>query len=88
MAYFSNGSEGSCFDEQCSRCKFGQSPCPIALVQITYNYDAVKAENAGYPEASKILDTLIKQDGTCAVFEMDKSYFFQDPNQLKLDLGL
>lgn len=46
MAYFSNGSEGMCFDEQCSRCKYGQMPCPIALVQYKYNYDSCNNERA------------------------------------------
>lgn len=70
MAYFSNGSEGMCFDDQCSRCKYGQEPCPIALVQMEYNYDACNNTTA-----RKILDTLVKNDGTCTVFEMAKSDF-------------
>ena len=40
MAYFANGTEGMCFDEQCSRCKYGEDACPIAFVQTMYNYDA------------------------------------------------
>ena len=70
MAYFSNGSEGMCFDDQCQRCKYGQAPCPIALVQISYNYDAVNNE-----VATKILDALVKGDGTCVMFELDKKHF-------------
>ena len=35
MAYFSNGSEGMCFEDQCAKCKYGQEPCPIAAVQIS-----------------------------------------------------
>jgi len=70
MAYFSNGSEGMCFDEQCSKCKYGQMPCPIALVQHEYNYDACNNETA-----RKILDTLVKDNGDCAMFEMAKSDF-------------
>jgi hypothetical protein len=67
MAYFSNGTEGMVFDEQCSRCKYGQHPCPIALVQMEYNYDACKNS-----VARKILDTLVKDDGTCAMFKTFK----------------
>ena len=65
MAYFSNGSEGECFDDQCLRCKYGDQPCPIAWVQGWYNYDAVSNETA-----TKILDALVKHDGTCEMFKM------------------
>lgn len=75
MAYFSNGSEGMCFDEQCGRCKFGQSPCPIALVQMEYNYDQIRAQNNGDHTARKILNHLVTDDGVCAVFEMAKADF-------------
>lgn len=81
MAYFSNGSEGEAFDNQCSQCKYGQQPCPIALVQTSYNYDAVNND-----VATKILDALVKPDGTCTMLEMAKQDFFIDPNQLKLDV--
>jgi len=81
MAYFSNGSEGFVFDDQCAKCKFGQSPCPIALVQLEYNYDQHK-DTSG--TATKILDTLVKDDGTCTVWEMAKDDFAIDPNQLDI----
>lgn len=79
MAYFSNGSEGELFDDQCSKCKYGQHPCPIAEVQMLYNYNA-----CGNDIATKILDTLVKQNGTCTMWEMAKSDFAIDPNQTKL----
>jgi len=66
MAYFANGSEGECFDEQCSKCIFGEKPCPIAAVQTTYNYEAANANNK---TATNILDMLVKNDGTCMMFE-------------------
>lgn len=81
MAYFSNGSEGMVFDEQCAKCKFGDKPCPIAFVQMDANYDQLK-DTTG--TARKILDHLVKDDGTCTVFEMAKQDFFRDPNQLDL----
>lgn len=59
MAYFSNGSEGEVFDRQCAKCKYGEKPCPISAVQMIYNYDAVNND-----VASKILDSLVKPDGT------------------------
>lgn len=79
MAYFPNGSAGSCFEEQCARCRYGDGPCPILWVQITYNYDACNNE-----VASKILGDLVKNDGTCAMFEHDKAWFDKEriqPNQ-------
>lgn len=83
MAYFSNGSEGMVFDDQCARCKFGRHPCPIAFVQIDANYDQHK-DTSG--TASKILGHLVKDDGTCMVYEMAKQDFAIDPNQLELQL--
>ena len=79
MAYFPNGTVGMCFDEQCCRCKYGEEPCPIYLVQSIYNYDACNNE-----VATKILDELVKNDGTCTVFEMAKEHFFVDINQTEL----
>lgn len=82
MAYFSNGSDGLVFDEQCSRCKFGDKPCPIALAQGIYNYDACNNK-----VATDILDTLVKNDGTCVMykqFEDDLKRSLEDPNQISL----
>lgn len=69
------------FDDQCARCKFGDKPCPIALVQMVYNYDQL---NDTTGTARKMLNELVKDDGTCAVYEMAKADFAVDPNQLKL----
>ncbi len=60
MAYFSNSSEGERFDDECAKCKLGEKPCPIALVQSLYNYDAI-----GNKTATEILDALVKNNGTC-----------------------
>ena len=79
MAYFSNGTEGMSFDAQCGICKYGNKSCPIAYVQQTYNYKAANNE-----VATKILDELVKNDGTCTMFELAKQDFFKDPNQLEL----
>jgi len=70
MAYFSNGTEGEVFYEQCMRCRYGEEPCPIALVQMEYNYEA-----CNNPTARKILDSLVLQDGTCTMFEEFKEDF-------------
>jgi len=68
MAYFSNGTEGIVFDEQCTKCKYGEDPCPIALVQMEYNYDACNNKTA-----RAILDVLVGNDGTCAMYWEFKS---------------
>ena len=68
MAYFPNGSAGMCFDDQCTKCIFGKKACPIAWVQIDNNYEA-----ANNPVARKILDYLVKSDGTCAMYKEFKS---------------
>lgn len=81
MAYFSNGSEGTVFDDQCAKCKFGQAPCPIALVQVLYNYDQHDDKSG---TAIKILSALVKDDGTCTMWEMAKADFAIDPNQLQI----
>jgi len=79
MAYFSNGTEGMVFDEQCSKCKYGDKPCPIAFAQMNYNY-----ESANNDVATKILNTLVKDDGTCEMWKTFKTDFAIDPNQLNL----
>lgn len=65
MAYFANGSEGACFDNECANCKYGQAQCPIAYVQIQYNYDAVNNKTA-----TEILDHLVKPNGKCTMKEL------------------
>jgi len=79
MAYFPNGISGDVFREQCMRCRYGDQPCPVAWVQINYNYDACNNE-----VASAILHDLIKQDGTCSMFEMDKDWFERRQDGLPL----
>ena len=64
MAYFPNGCAGEVFDEQCCKCRYGEKPCPIAYVQMAYNYPACNNE-----VARKILDFLVKDDGTCEMFK-------------------
>jgi len=81
MAYFSNSTEGSVFDEQCAKCKYGERPCPIFLVQVNYNYEACNNKLA-----RTILDTLVAQDGTCRMWEEFRDDFEIDPNQLKMEL--
>jgi hypothetical protein len=81
MAYFSNGSEGQSFDDQCGKCKYGQAPCPIAWVQTNYNYDQ---HNDKSGTATNILNDLVKKDGTCTMRELIYSHKEVDPNQTEL----
>ena len=62
MAYFSNGSAGACFDRECMECKYGEDPCPIALAQMEYNYEAANNE-----VATKILGDLVSDEGKCSM---------------------
>jgi len=79
MAYFSNGTEGMVFDEECMSCRYGQDPCPIAMVQMHYNYDAVNNK-----VARKILNDLVKNDGTCTMKKTFSKDFYKNPDQEEL----
>jgi len=79
MAYFSNATEGDVFVEQCTKCKYGQLPCPVALIQMEFNYDAVDNKIA-----TAIMDILVKQDGACSVWKMAQKEFEINPNQLEM----
>jgi hypothetical protein len=80
MAYFSNGTEGEVFDEQCCKCRYGDKPCPIAMVQSLYNYEACNNE-----VASKILLELVKNNGDCTMYLMDP-VTFRAPDAEQIDL--
>ena len=62
MAYFANGTEGMKLDESCDNCILGGTPCPVAAVQMAFNYEAVVNKTA-----TSILNSLIHNDGTCEV---------------------
>lgn len=61
MAYFPNGSSGAILDEQCAAC-LPEDPCPIAYVQIEYNYEQC---NAGQEKLRELLRHLVTDDGQC-----------------------
>ena len=67
------------FDEQCTRCKYGEEPCPIALVQMEFNYKAANNETA-----RAILDMLVANNGTCSMFETFKKDLATNARQPKL----
>ncbi len=81
MAYFSNGTDGTVFDHQCSLCKYGEKPCPVAFVQYVYNYEACNNKTA-----RAILDELVKNDGTCVMWKRFKNDFRIDPEAKEISL--
>jgi len=81
MAYFSNGTEGEVFDEECAGCIFGDKPCPIALVQGMYNYDACNND-----VATKILDKLVNERGECSMKRTFPEHFNIDAHQESLEI--
>ena len=56
MAYFSSGTEGTALTNECVGCPLFDKGCPIACVQLVYNYDA-----CNNPVATKILNDLVEQ---------------------------
>jgi len=85
MAYFSNGTDGEVFDNECQGCKYGYSEdgnvnCPIQYVQLVYNYDACNNKIA-----TKILNDLVKNDGTCEMKKAFSKDFKTDAHNLKLN---
>lgn len=66
-----------------AKCRYGDKPCPIAVVQAMYNYEACNNE-----VATKILDELVKSNGDCAMYLMDPQTFsVPDAEQTELFNG-
>ena len=61
MAYFANGSEGAVLDEQCAEC-LPHDPCPIAWVQLEYNYTQC---SAGQEKMAELMNCLVDEKGNC-----------------------
>ena len=66
MAYFSNGTEGENLDAQCSECLHGSDDltilCPIAAVQMDFNYVQCRDGNEALMEA---MNLLVDEKGNC-----------------------
>lgn len=66
MAYFSNSTEGMVLDEQCCSCVLFNAEypsdlwCPIAYVQMDYNYKQI-----GNDLAREIINQLVNEEGEC-----------------------
>lgn len=64
MAYFPNSSAGEVLDSQCAQCPLGDGPCPVASVQLLYNYDQLED---GQEKLQSALTTLVDEAGICQV---------------------
>lgn len=65
MAYFANGTEGLSLEEQCHNCLHGMNDellCPVAHLQIEYNY---KQLDAGNEDLRTAMNLLIDNRGSC-----------------------
>lgn len=74
MAYFPNGTAGEVLDEQCQNCLHGVSDsilCPVAHIQMIYNYQQL---DEGNEDLRAAMGLLIQLDGTCQMKEaMEKA---------------
>lgn len=61
MAYFPNGSSGEVLDMQCCDC-LPYDPCPVAWVQLEYNYEQCKE---GQEKMRALLNCLVDEKGKC-----------------------
>ncbi len=84
MAYFSNSSEGEIFDEQCYNCIFGDEPCEVALMQLTYNYD--QFTNGKPNKLAEIMNLFVDKKGICKLRERLIKRGLFNPEQLKLEI--
>ena len=66
MAYFANSSEGGFFDEQCAECIHADesSMCPVAHVQMMYNYDQCADSQE---KLRQVLTILVTDEEGCQV---------------------
>ena len=65
MAYFANGTEGDTLNEQCHKCLHGMSDsvlCPVAAVQMEYNY---KQLDDGNEDLHAAMNLLVNEAGEC-----------------------
>lgn len=60
MAYFSNGSEGQAFYDECTSCPIEMNECPIHGLQMLMNYDQI-----GSGLLRSALNELVNDKGEC-----------------------
>lgn len=88
MAYFANGSEGMHMDTQCDECLHGcgeRVGCPVAFVQMHFNYDQCAP---GQEKLRECLTMLVGEDGNCRMKALIDEHYkrrnVEDPNQMLL----
>jgi hypothetical protein len=65
MAYFPNGTAGEIFNDQCHECLHGAADdflCPVAHIQMIYNYTQL---DDGNEDLRAAMCLLVQLDGTC-----------------------
>lgn len=67
MAYFPNGTSAEILDNQCACCVLGEAACPVAGVQLFYNYDQLRD---GQENLRLALRMLVNDEGRCQVFAL------------------
>lgn len=88
MAYFPNSSAGAVLTDQCDVCLHGMNDgllCPIAYVQVEYNY---KQLDVGNTDLQAAMNLLIADQGECRMkLAMEKAGIkidLSDKDQLEL----
>ena len=78
MAYFPNGTAGEYLDEQCAECihEDPEAGCPVALIQLEYNYSQ---HNKGNSSLKKAMGWLINDTGDCQIKKMIDKYYKKLP---------
>ena len=74
MAYFPNSTSGMAFDEACCDCLHSDpdAGCPVALVQMWYNYEQV---DKGQELLRQCLTQLVGDDGRCKMKPLIEKYY-------------
>lgn len=63
MGYFSNGTDGDCYQEEfCDKCVHQEGGCAVWQLHLRYNSDQCDKTNAG-AALKDVLDTLIPRPG-------------------------
>ena len=78
MAYFPNGTAGEHLDKQCADCihEDPEAGCPLALVQMEFNYSQ---HNKGQAKLRECLTLLINDHGDCQMKKQIDKYYKKLP---------
>ena len=78
MGYFPSGTAGEYLDEQCTECihEDPEAGCPIALVQMEFNYSQ---HDQGNGKLKRAMGILINETGDCQMKKMIDKYYKKLP---------